>query len=208
MLRVLIATSNSGKLRDFAGAAKTHGIEIAGIPGFADIPLAVEDGQSFEANAEKKAQYYSRFAPGEVVLADDSGLEVDALGGAPGVHSARYAAAQPHLAVANTDDEDNNARLLSELAAVPIEQRTGRFVCVMAAARDGIPLATFRGSAEGMILNAPRGSHGFGYDPLFYFPAIHKTFAELSAEEKARYSHRGAAFRDALEWLFNSAPGM
>lgn len=208
MLRVLIATSNSGKLRDFAGAAKTHGIEIAGIPGFADIPLAVEDGQSFEANAEKKAQYYSRFAPGEVVLADDSGLEVDALGGAPGVHSARYAAAQPHLAGANTDDEDNNARLLSELAAVPIEQRTGRFVCVMAAARDGIPLATFRGSAEGMILNAPRGSHGFGYDPLFYFPAIHKTFAELSAEEKARYSHRGAAFRDALEWLFNSAPGM
>lgn len=208
MLRVLIATSNSGKLRDFAGAAKTHGIEIAGIPGFADIPLAVEDGQSFEANAEKKAQYYSRFAPGEMVLADDSGLEVDALGGAPGVHSARYAAAQPHLAGANTDDEDNNARLLSELAAVPIEQRTGRFVCVMAAARDGIPLATFRGSAEGMILNAPRGSHGFGYDPLFYFPAIHKTFAELSAEEKARYSHRGAAFRDALEWLFNSAPGM
>ena len=208
MLRVLIATSNSGKLRDFAGAAKTHGIEIAGIPGFADIPLAVEDGQSFEANAEKKAQYYSRFAPGEMVLADDSGLEVDALGGAPGVHSARYAAAQPHLAGANTDDEDNNARLLSELAAVPIEQRTGRFVCVMAAARDGIPRATFRGSAEGMILNAPRGSHGFGYDPLFYFPAIHKTFAELSAEEKARYSHRGAAFRDALEWLFNSAPGM
>ena len=208
MLRVLIATSNPGKLRDFAGAAKTHGIEIVGIPGFADIPPAVEDGETFESNAEKKAQYYSRFAPGQVVLADDSGLEVDALSGAPGVHSARYAAAQPHLADANTDDDDNNARLLCELASVPIEQRTGRFVCVMAAARDGITLATFRGSAEGMILSAPRGSHGFGYDPLFYFPAIHKTFAELSAEEKARYSHRGAAFRDVLEWLFKSTPGI
>ncbi len=207
MLKVLIATFNPGKLRDFAGAAKSHGIEIVGIPGFAEIPLAVEDGETFEANAKKKAQYYSRFAPGQVVLADDSGLEVDALGGAPGVHSARYAAAQPHLAGANTDDEDNNARLLRELTAVPIEQRTGRFVCVMAAARDGITLATFGGTAEGMILSEPRGSHGFGYDPLFYFPAIDKTFAELSAEEKARYSHRGAAFRDALEWLINCTPG-
>jgi XTP/dITP diphosphohydrolase len=134
------------------------------------------------------------------VLADDSGLEVDALNGAPGVHSARYAAEDPHLADANTDDEANNARVLRELKDVSAEKRTGRFVCVLAAARDGKILATFRGTAEGVILDAPRGTNGFGYDPLFYFPQIHKTFAELSAEEKSKFSHRGAAFRKFLQW--------
>lgn len=201
MKRVLIATSNSGKLRDFAGAAKAHGVEIASIPGFSALPLVVEDGLTFEANARKKAEEYSLHAPGEIVLADDSGLEVDALGGAPGVHSARYAAEAPHLADANTDDDANNARLLRELANVPREKRTGRFVCVIAAARDGRTLQVFRGQAEGIILDAPRGNNGFGYDPLFFFPQINKTFAELSAEEKANYSHRGSAFRQFLEWL-------
>src|SRR5580693_6496211 len=105
MRRVLIATSNAGKLRDFAGAAAVHGIEIAGIPGFSSLPLVVEDGLTFEDNARKKAEEYSRHAPGKVVVADDSGLEVDALNGAPGVHSARYAADQPHLASENSDDE-------------------------------------------------------------------------------------------------------
>ncbi len=200
MRRILIATSNPGKLRDFAGAAVAHGIEIAGIPGFASLPLVVEDGLTFEENARKKAEEYSVHAPGEIVVADDSGLEVDALNGAPGVHSARYAADQPHLADENTEDEANNARVLRELRHVAPEKRTGRFVCVLAAARDGKNLATFRGTAEGMILDAPRGAGGFGYDPLFYFPQIQKTFAELSAEEKARYSHRGAAFRQLLEW--------
>ena len=200
MQRILIATSNAGKLRDFAGAAAPHGIEIAGIPEFASLPLVVEDGQTFEENARKKAEQYSRHAPGEIVVADDSGLEVDALGSAPGVHSARYAADQPHLADENTDDEANNARVLRELRSVPAEKRTGRFVCVLAAAQDGETLASFRGTAEGVILDAPRGVNGFGYDPLFYFPQIQKTFAELSAEEKAQYSHRGAAFRQFLEW--------
>jgi XTP/dITP diphosphohydrolase len=134
------------------------------------------------------------------VLADDSGLEVDALGGAPGVHSARYAADEPHAAETNTDDEANNARVLRELAGVTAEKRTARFVCVLVVARDGQTLQTFRGVAEGVILDAPRGKHGFGYDPLFYFPQIGKTFAELSAVEKAQYSHRGAAFRAFLEW--------
>ena len=143
--------------------------------------------------------------PGEIVVADDSGLEVDALNGAPGVHSARYAAPdllnqEPHQAGANTDDEANNARVLRELEGVAPEKRTGRFVCVLVAARNGKTLATFRGIAEGVILDRPRGSNGFGYDPLFYFPQIQKTFAELSAEEKARYSHRGAAFRQFLDW--------
>jgi XTP/dITP diphosphohydrolase len=205
MRRILIATSNQGKLRDFVGAAATHRIEIAGIPNFSSLPPVTEDGLTFEANARKKAEEYSRYVPGEIVVADDSGLEVDALNGAPGVHSARYAAPdlhdkEPHETDRNTDDEANNARVLRELKNVPPERRTGRFVCVLAAARDGKTLATFRGVAEGVILDAPRGANGFGYDPLFYFPQIRKTFAELSAVEKAAYSHRGAAFRQFLEW--------
>jgi non-canonical purine NTP pyrophosphatase (RdgB/HAM1 family) len=203
--KIVIATSNPGKIRDFAGAAMRHGVEIAGIPDFPSLPAVVEDGLTFEANARKKAEAYSRHAPGEIVVADDSGLEIDALQGAPGVHSARYAAPdlhdkEPHEADANTDDGANNARVLRELKNVPPAQRTGRFVCVLAAARDGQTLATFRGTAEGRILDAPRGTNGFGYDPLFYFPQIDKTFAQLSADEKSKYSHRGAAFRKLLEW--------
>jgi len=203
MNRILIATSNPGKLRDFAGAASSYGIEVAPVPRFSSLPSAVEDGSTFEANARKKAEHYSRYIPGEIVLADDSGLEVDALGGAPGVHSARYAADDPRKAESNTDDEANNASLIRELKSVPPDQRTGRFVCVIAAARDGETLAVFRGTAEGIILDRPRGSNGFGYDPLFYFPQIRKTFAELSAEQKAQFSHRGAAFRGFLEWYRN-----
>jgi XTP/dITP diphosphohydrolase len=205
MRRILIATSNPGKLRDFAGAAARQGVEVSGVPGFASLPAVVEDGNTFEANARKKAEGYSRYVAGEIVVADDSGLEVDALNGAPGVHSARYAApellgAEPHEVNTNTDDEANNARVLRELKNVPAPRRTARFVCVLAAARDGKALATFRGTAEGIILEAPRGANGFGYDPLFYFPQIQKTFAELTAEEKSSYSHRGAAFREFLEW--------
>jgi XTP/dITP diphosphohydrolase len=200
MRKILIATSNPGKLRDFAGAAQRHGVEVAGIPGFSSLPAVVEDGLTFEANARKKAEAYSRYVPGETVVADDSGLEIDALHGAPGVHSARYAADEPDKAETNTDDEANNARVLRELNGVPPSQRTGRFVCVLAAARDGKTLATFRGTADGIILDVPRGENGFGYDPLFYFPQIKKTFAELSAEEKSEYSHRGAAFREFLDW--------
>jgi len=201
MRKVLIATSNLGKLRDFAGAAAAHGVEIASIPNFASLPAVVEDGQTFEANARKKAEQYSRAVPGEIVLADDSGLEVDSLEGAPGVHSARYAADEPHNADNNACDDANNARVLRELAGVPGEKRTGRFVCLIAAARDGKTLATFRGVAEGEILDHLQGTGGFGYDPMFYFPPIQKTFAELTPEEKANYSHRGAAFRKFLEWI-------
>jgi XTP/dITP diphosphohydrolase len=204
-MRFLIATSNAGKLRDFAGAAAAHGVEVAAIPHFSSLPRVVEDGDSFEANARKKAETYSRYTPGEIVVADDSGLEVDALGGAPGVHSARYAADQPHAVGENTDDEANNARVLRELKNVPPEKRTARFVCVLVAARDGTALKIFRGEAEGVILDAARGSNGFGYDPLFYFPKIKKTFAELSAEEKSKYSHRGSAFRKFLEWYDSGA---
>jgi len=199
MRRVFIATSNAGKLRDFAAAAAPHGIQVEGLPAFASLPAAVEDADTFEANARKKAEHYSRFAPGELVLADDSGLEVDALGGAPGVRSARYA---PGISAAfgNSDDAANNARLLRELTEVPDDRRRARFVCVLAAARDGRTVADFRGAAEGRILHALRGSGGFGYDPLFLLPALGKTFAELSPDEKAAVSHRGQAFRRFLEW--------
>jgi XTP/dITP diphosphohydrolase len=202
MKRVLVATSNQGKIRDLVGAAAAHGIEIATLPNFSSLPTVIEDGLTFEANARKKAEYYSAFVDGELVIADDSGLEVDALKGAPGVRSARYAADEhnPDDESGNSDDEANNARLLRELHDVPEEYRTGRFVCLIAVARNGHTLATFHGNAEGIILHAPRGSNGFGYDPLFFFPQIEKTFAELTAEEKARYSHRGAAFRQFLAW--------
>ncbi len=207
MPRVLIATSNPGKLRDFSGAAALHGVVVEGLPGFSSLPEVAEDGATFEANARKKAEHYSRFAPGEVVLADDSGLEVEALAGAPGVHSARYAALQNGSAADHSADAANNARLLRELAQVPEELRAARFVCVVAAARDGRTLATFRGVAQGRILRAPRGSGGFGYDPLFFFPALNKTFAELSPEEKAAVSHRGEAFRKFLEWFDREMSG-
>src|SRR5215471_13741834 len=195
---ILVATSNSGKLRDLAGAASHYGIEVAQIPNFDSLPPVVEDGQTFAANACKKAEEYSRYVPAEVVIADDSGLEVDALGGAPGVHSARYAAEEPRLAEANTDDEANNGKPIREIQGVPPGERTGRFVCWIAAARDGQTLAVFAGKAEGIIQEKRRGTNGFGYDPLFYFPQIAKTFAELGAEENAKYSHRGAAFRAFL----------
>ena len=207
MKRVLVATSNEGKIRDLVGAAAAHDIQIATLPNFAALPSVIEDGLTFEANARKKAEQYSHYSDGELVIADDSGLEVDALQGAPGVRSARYAADEHHALddSANSNDEANNARLLRELHEVPDEYRSGRSVCVIAVARNGHTLATFHGKAEGIILHAPRGCNGFGYDPLFFFPQIDKTFAELTAEEKAQYSHRGAAFRQFLEWADNLA---
>jgi XTP/dITP diphosphohydrolase len=180
-------------------------VEIAAIPNFATLPTPVEDGATFDENATKKANEYSLAAPGQIVLADDSGLEVDALNGAPGVHSARYAADEPHRAENNTDDDLNNARVLRELKGLPPSARSARFACVLAAARDGVTLATFRGVAEGQILDHLQGTGGFGYDPLFYFPGIGRTFAELTPEEKSNYSHRGAAFRLFLAWCDASA---
>ena len=203
MQRVLIATSNAGKLRDFAGAATAYGVAVESLPNFQDLPTAIEDGDTFEANARKKAEQYSRHARGELVLADDSGLEVDALNGAPGVISARYAADTEHE---NSSDKDNNAKLLRHLGGVPETKRTARFVCVIAAARDGETVGTFRGEAKGRILFEPRGTGGFGYDPLFLFPTLGKTFAELSPDEKAQVSHRGKAFAEFLEWMKSLTP--
>ncbi len=197
MKHVLIASSNPGKLRDFDAVAARHGLEVALLPNFKSLPECVEDGDTFEANARKKAEHYSLYARGEVVLADDSGIEIDALDGAPGVRSARYAAATEH---GNSDDVANNALVFERMKDVPEEKRTGRFVCVIAIARDGKTIATFRGEAEGRILRELRGSGGFGYDPMFYFPALGKTFAQLTPAEKAEVSHRGLAFRRFLGW--------
>jgi XTP/dITP diphosphohydrolase len=198
MRRVLVASSNPGKLRDFTAAASQYGIEIAPVPEFASLPQVEETGETFEANARLKAEHYSLAMAHELVLADDSGLEVDVLNGAPGVRSARFAADDAPSGVPS--DAQNNTRLLRELSAVPDDRRTARFVCVIAAARDGTLLATFSGESQGMILRAPRGSSGFGYDPLFFVPDIGKTFAELAPEEKAAISHRGRAFRNFLQW--------
>ncbi|MGZ4815266.1 MAG: RdgB/HAM1 family non-canonical purine NTP pyrophosphatase [Terriglobales bacterium] len=201
MARILVASSNQGKLRDFAAVAAPYSIEIAGIPGFNDLPDVVEDAPTFETNAQKKAEHYSRYAPGEYVLADDSGLEVDALHGAPGIFSARYASTPNHP---NATDAENNAKLVHEMAGIPEDSRQARFVCAIAVARDGRTVATFRGCANGVIQDEPRGTGGFGYDPLFCVTSLKKTFAELTPEEKAQVSHRGEAFRKLLQWMLDS----
>lgn len=188
-MKFYLASSNPGKLRDFTGMAP---LEVELLPGFAALPLAIEDGATFEANAVKKAEHYSRLS-GRRVVADDSGLEVAALAGAPGVHSARFAGP-------DASDADNNRLLLERLAGVPRERRQAAFVCVLALAEAGRLLATFHGRAEGFILEAPRGANGFGYDPLFYSPAAGCAFGELTPEQKAHYSHRGAAARQLLAW--------
>lgn len=204
MRRILVATSNPGKIRDFVGAARVHDVELDLLPDYKKIEAPEEHGQTFEANARIKAEYYSLHVPGQLVLADDSGLEVDALGGAPGVRSARYATDEFGYTGADIDDR-NNALVLKKMEAVPDGQRSGRFVCVLALARDGKTIATFNGQAEGRILRGLQGKNGFGYDPMFFFPEVGKTFADLGSEEKSHYSHRGAAFRKFLAWADENA---
>jgi XTP/dITP diphosphohydrolase len=200
--RIYLATSNPGKITDFKAAAEALGVAVQPLPGLALLPQPVEDGATFEANARIKAEYYSREAPGEFVAADDSGLMVDALNGAPGVHSARYAAifqGDPASRL-NSSDEENNRLLITQIGQLPIAQRSGKFVCVIALAMDGKILQTFYGEVRGELLSSPRGNFGFGYDPLFYFPELGKTFGQIPPEEKAKYSHRGQAFRQMLNW--------
>jgi XTP/dITP diphosphohydrolase len=201
---ILIATSNPGKLRDFAAAATGAPVNFAPMPDFLSLPLVEENEPTFEANARAKAEFYSRFAPAELVLADDSGLEVAALHGAPGVRSARYAAdagVSPRANSQSSTDVANNEYLLQELARRGTRDRRARFVCVIAAAKNGKTLQTFEGAVRGEILTSPRGHDGFGYDPLFLVPELGKTLAELSADQKAQVSHRGAAFRKFLQWF-------
>ena len=191
--RLQIATTNQGKLRDFAVSAQALAghIAVEPLPGLEKISPPEENGSSFEENAIAKAIYYSEFTR-ELVLADDSGLEVEALDGAPGIHSARYAGP-------GATDTDNNQLLLSRLSNLP--SREARFVCVLAVAQNSRLLLTSRGAVEGTILTAPQGNGGFGYDPLFFYPPLSRSFAELTPEEKLSVSHRGTALRRLFEEL-------
>jgi XTP/dITP diphosphohydrolase len=209
-MHLYIATSNPGKLRDFA-AASAPGITLEPLPSLKSIPAPEEDQPTFECNARLKAIFYSLHAPGHIVIADDSGLEVDALHGAPGVRSARYAEDQhfpgPASAVTASAapasaniDERNNLCLLAALNQIPAP-RKARYRCVLAAARDGHILCIGDGTVEGEILSTPRGIQGFGYDPLFCLPTQNKTMAELDIATKLTFSHRGRAFTALLKAL-------
>jgi XTP/dITP diphosphohydrolase len=200
-LRLYAATTSQGKLRDFRTAAIAHSVAIEPLAGLSDIIAPEEDGATFADNATVKAVYYSRFAPGELVIADDSGLEVDALDGAPGVRSARFAADAGMFDSPDANDNTdvwNNMVLLQRLAKIPEAARTARYHCVLVAARDGQAVCTGDGTVEGMILGAPRGTGGFGYDPLFYLPGLERTMAEISLETKLTLSHRGRALEKLL----------
>jgi len=184
------ATTNPGKLREFRKAAEIASCEVEVLPGLREIVAPDETGPTFEENAVLKAEYYGARVGG-YLFADDSGLEVDALGGAPGVHSARYAG--------GAGDAANNALLLKNLAS--IENRAARFVSVIALVENGRLVETFRGTAEGEIALGESGPHGFGYDPLFYYPPFGCTFGEAELSRKATVSHRGNALRLMFEYL-------
>jgi XTP/dITP diphosphohydrolase len=201
-LRFYAATTSQGKLRDFRTAARTFSVAIDPLPGIKSISPPEEDGATFEANAVLKALYYSRTAPGAMVLADDSGLEVDALGGEPGVRSARFASDAGLIDSPDANDNTdvwNNMVLLQRMATVPPAQRIARYHCVLAVAREGILCHTADGRVEGVILDAPRGTGGFGYDPLFYLPELGKTMAEIDLDTKLSLSHRGRALTALIE---------
>lgn len=195
--KLLLASSSPGKLAEFralASAARpASSLLLELLPNFSAWPAFEESAPTFAENALGKALHYSRFGEG-AVFADDSGLVVPALGGAPGVLSARYAGT-------GARNEERIAKLLSEMTALRETQRAAHFVCVIAVAQRGRGVAVVSDRVDGEILNAPRGQGGFGYDPVFYFPALKKTFAELSSDEKNRHSHRGKAFRRLLAAL-------
>jgi XTP/dITP diphosphohydrolase len=197
--KLYFASSNPGKLAEFRVLAESYAtgehapVSMALLPRFESLPAFKENAPTFGENALGKALYYSQLSD-EILFADDSGLAVDALEGAPGVHSARYAG--PHATSA-----ERIGKLLDELRGKPENQRAAHFCCVIAVIRKGLPGAIVSNRVDGVILEAPRGSGGFGYDPVFYLPALGKTFAELSAAEKNKHSHRGKAFRRVLALL-------
>lgn len=197
------ATSNPGKLRDFAYAADRHQARftIKPLAGLADIPPPPEDESTFEANARAKAIYYSRYAPGQFVIADDSGLEVAALNGAPGVRSARYAEDLGYRDSTLSLDERNNQALLQALEGVPQQNRAASYRCVLALAQDGRVLRTAEGRLDGTILLSRRGTKGFGYDPLFLLPEDNMTMAEVAPTLRIEVSHRGRALESLLRQL-------
>ena len=197
-LRLIVASSNAGKLREYRALAASAGasLDLVLIPNFSALPDFDEAANTFAENATGKALHYSHFSEG-LVIADDSGLVVPALGGAPGVHSARYAGP-------GASDADRNRKLLDAMRGKKGEERCARFVCVVALAEGGEARGVFSASAEGELLEAPRGENGFGYDPIFFFSGLGKTYAEITREEKNQHSHRGRAFRKALDFLVST----
>lgn len=190
MITVWCATSNAGKLREFRMAASDVCV-IEPLPNLAAIPVPEETGTTFEENAIIKAEAYGAHTSG-LLFAEDSGIEVDALNGEPGVYSARYSP--------EGTDAANNRRMLDNLANTPAP-RTARYVCVIALVSNGQLLRTFRGTVEGEIVLEPKGTQGFGYDPIFYYPPFGCTFGEVEKERKQTVSHRGHALRQLLDYL-------
>jgi XTP/dITP diphosphohydrolase len=193
MMELVVATRNAGKLKEICRLLEATDINILSLEGFPEIPEIIEDGETFAANAVKKAETIAR-STGLPCLADDSGLVVAALQGRPGVHSARFAGAE-------ADDLSNNQKLLHEMSQVPKPQRQAAFCCVMALCLPDKTTRLFEGRVEGVILNQGRGDGGFGYDPLFWLPEFDCTMAELSVDIKNRISHRGQALRQVIEYL-------
>jgi XTP/dITP diphosphohydrolase len=193
-VKLFFASSNPGKLQEFRQLAESAdhsaGLELELLKDFTSLPTFRESAPTFAENALGKALHYSRLHDG-LVFADDSGLVVQALGGAPGVHSARYAGV-------HATNADGVAKLLTELGQKKPAKREAHFVCAIALAQQGGAIAVVTDRVDGEILHAPRGEAGFGYDPVFYFPPLKKTFAELTAGEKNAHSHRGKAFRRLL----------
>jgi XTP/dITP diphosphohydrolase len=197
--KIYFASSNPGKLAEFrtlaesGDSASTTPIAVELLPEFDSLPPFEENAPTFAENALGKALYYSQLR-NDVIFADDSGLVVPALDGAPGVHSARYAGLHATSA-------QRIAKLLEELRGKPKSNRAAHFCCVIAVVRQGLPVAIISNRVDGQVLESPQGHGGFGYDPVFYFPGLGKTFAELSASEKNRHSHRGKAFRRVLAFV-------
>jgi XTP/dITP diphosphohydrolase len=200
-IHLLLASSNSGKLREFRALASQDAslsaVTLDILPNFADLPSFDENAPTFAENAAGKALHYSRHTEFPV-LADDSGLVVDALRGAPGVHSARYAGP-------NASDSDRVSKLLQEMGRSDSLDRTARFICVLALAQRGNMLAVVSDSAEGEIIDSPRGNSGFGYDPVFFVPSLGLTFAEMPEELKNLHSHRGKAFRKLFKYILSGS---
>ncbi len=213
LLQLWLASTSSGKLREFREAGLLRGVRVHALPGINEMAPCIEDGSTFEENARKKALYYSQVTE-DLVFADDSGLCVDVLGGAPGVFSARFSGE-------GASDAANNSKLLEKLRRVmdsgnwsgdsiaprtsrPLPPATAHYVCVIVLAERGTILTVTTGRADGVIIEQPRGTGGFGYDPYFFYPPLGSTFAELSPEAKFAVSHRGEAFRKLLDFLETS----
>lgn len=196
---MIIATKNSGKAKEFEALFAKNGYRIKTLESFPELKEVEETGDTFAENALLKAETISKEL-NTIVLADDSGLKVDALGGQPGIYSARYAGIEK-------DDAKNNAKLLSELSELPKDERTAQFHCTLALADPGRDSLVIEGELKGLISAIPRGENGFGYDPLFYVPQLGKTMAELSQAEKNKISHRAEALKklenQLEEWLLS-----